>query len=708
MALPQLFGSKESVEAVSDQVFIAILLSESAIQSSLWSVSDGEISILERSNVHTYKDLQDCVIKTDKSLQELGKQSENVDKVVFGLEPTWADQHGVLDAKKPFLKKITEDLSLKAVGFVVTVEALVQEVAQTQPAQAVIFVDLGLSEVQVSVIKQGKLAGTKKVGRSGDISADLTEALARFSLDKGENAQPAKILLFSLLLSESEINEAEQAVINADWVAARILAQKPLVEVTPPEFLLDLITRQGGKAMTQANGLMAATPKTKASSFGIPIATKAVEAAAETAVPEAATKIPASADIPDEAPEFDDDETPPAPGLPSLIHQLRHPSHRKFLIGGFVAGVLILVLMFYGYLAITAQAKVAVTLKTDVIAQDIEVTLDPAATQADLNTLTLPASQTRVEMMGSDSTAATGTKLVGDPAKGKVTIQNKTTAEKSFAKGTQLKSGNLLFTLDADVKVASASVQTSNNTETKTFGQAEATITASQIGEESNLAAKSSFTIADFDSGTYAASNTDALVGGASREVRVVAESDRKSLENTLKTKLISEAEAKFKEQTTDGTFVAPTGRINVKQTEFSAKVGDEVNQLTLNMVADVEGLRYQMSDLQPLSEQVLASQVPSGFELMKDSLQLLSSPQAAASTSARVKLSANLNSKIRPAVTAETLKSEIAGRPVSQARNLLESKSEVETVTINFQPPLAGRILRGLPPANRLEVEIQ
>lgn len=737
MGLPSLFSS--AAPDSPRKLFLALLISERALQASLWEVVGQEIVILERSQIHPYKDVADCVFQTDKVLQELGKQSENVDEIIFGLEPTWVDKDGILDLKKPFLKKITDDLSLHAVGFVVTVEALIQDLAQTQPGQSSIFIDFSQTDLHVSILKQGKLLGSKRVGKSGDTVADVSEGLARFKVEQTDATLPLKIMLFSLFLSESELSTEEQALINHDWVAAQALVQPPIIEVESPHFLLDVITRQGGRAVAQSLGLIeknqVAAVKTlpgEASSFGIPMAqspTSVVEPSSvvtpsSVVAPgslmaagsslSAGNKLPGAQEITSEFDDDDDDERPPSKvsqllaRFPRLQNFLSNSAHKPFILGGFLLGILVLATMGYFFLVFSARAVVTVELKTNTIAKDVVLTLDPAATEPNPSGLILPAQVTKQAVMGSDSLASSGTKLVGDPAKGGVTIFNKSTAEKTFAKGTTLKSGKYTFTLDAEVSVASASVTAGSGSETKTFGKADATITATQIGEESNLGEDQEFTIATFDASTYSATNETALSGGVSREVRVVSAADRSNLERTVRALLLQDAAAKFKAAADPGQYVVPSGRLDIKTQTYSAKVDEEVNQVTLEMVGEAEGLGYRTADLQPLAALVLASEVPAGYQLLPEALQILSTPDAQATSSAKIKIDANLSSQVRPDITAEKLMNELAGQSIAKTQEKILNMPEVTSVDVAFQPPLARGFLRNFPPSSRVQVVIK
>jgi hypothetical protein len=179
MQLPKLF-QKPVVEKPT--YFFAIHLSDLVVQSALWKVDQGMIEVVSRSSQKSWQDDESCITAIDQTLQELSKESENVKETLFALNPEWVTPEGILPAKKPLFQKITKELSLEAIGFVVTTEALLQHFTQTLSPQLSLFlIEFAETQIFVTQVKQGALQQTEKVGRSGDAIADLIEAFAHFT-----------------------------------------------------------------------------------------------------------------------------------------------------------------------------------------------------------------------------------------------------------------------------------------------------------------------------------------------------------------------------------------------------------------------------------------------------------------------------------------------------------------------------------------------
>lgn len=372
--------------------------------------------------------------------------------------------------------------------------------------------------------------------------------------------------------------------------------------------------------------------------------------------------------------------------------------NQAFAVGGFVAGLLTLVGLGYWWLATNTQAYLHLELLTQSISRETNLILDADRSESDPDNLILAASTRSQEVQATADRETTGTKLVGESAQGTVTIFNKTEAPKTFEAGTVFSRGNLNFTLDEEVEVASASVETTSTGENKEYGQVDANITASEIGAESNLETDTELQLATFDLGTYSAVVKDNLSGGSSREVRVVSDSDQTKLRQNLVEQLLDEAEQKMGDQLSAEEKLVSTDKYEILEENFSDEVGDEVNTLKLSLTLLVKALSYHREDLLPFAQEVLAADVPEGYTLMNSDPQILSKPVENASISDRVELEVNLSAEAEPVLDQDQLKAEIAGQDLREARQTLEAKEAINQAVIKLQPALAERLRPRVP----------
>ncbi|MDO8302243.1 MAG: hypothetical protein Q7T18_03285, partial [Sedimentisphaerales bacterium] len=417
------------------------------------------------------------------------------------------------------------------------------------------------------------LSGQLSVGRSEDIVQDSIEGLARFASQlTGKDAYlPAKLVLASVVLSPSEMDDAKQQIMEYDWSENHPFVQAPVVESMAALDVLYAVVEQGGGAVAQSKGLKGAqmddsgTQKAAQAEDAADFGFESVDDAAQKGdnfdapskevtsfgVPITSDSLPDEPQRPMAEPRSSSPRVKRKLVMPVFMKKLfawyRHHPHKKMILGGIGGGVAALLLLLVIWVNRSYQVALSLQLAEKVISKDVSILIDPTVASSNPARQILKASLETMEVSGQDSVDTTGVKLVGDRAKGTVTIFNKTTSVKNFAAGTKLAAGALAFTLDSDASVSAASVQeNSPGSSTTNFGQADIKVTASAIGADSNLGKDTKLTIASFDSNTYSATAKESFSGGSSREVRVISAEDKAGVLKAVRDKLVAEAGQKF------------------------------------------------------------------------------------------------------------------------------------------------------------------
>lgn len=731
MALQKMF----SPDNKKDQLLLAVRLTDQTIQTVLWQISQGKIHTIELSSIHLYTGDDQCVVQTDEALQELGKQSEGVDKVLFGVEPKWINGAGVVDAKKPLLEKLTKQLSLDPVGYVCVPEAISKQFSIDEPLFSALMLEVSDQWLRLSLVQRGQLGSYQEVGRSDDLVADTREALARVEQDIGQDHLPPKIIVFSdHNLTEDKLQELKQNLMDFDFVSSHPFLSPPMIEINTGNLSLEAMIAQGGASIATSMGIDLLSPDevVESEDFGFSDLTFEDQQELE---PENDNLTAVDADLASSfglasAPTLPELETSEAEKLPSNLAKKKKKknkfldkiksffklpkkkktaidkdehkkkksstdlSRKPFIIAGFVGGIIVLIIIGLVAMFTSTQAVVKLKLKTQTISQDTRLTLDPEASAPDAEEKLLPAKLVSKSVSSGRTTETTGVKLIGDNAKGTVIIYNKTDGEKTFESGTVLSSGNLTFTLDDNITVASAS----STTESTIHGKAEVNVTAQDIGADSNLGKDSELTVADFSDSSYVAKVKDGLTGGSSREVRVVSEDDLYSLRMDLISQLLEIADQEFKDEEGNGTYYITTNDYSIEDTNYDAEEGDEVETVTLDLSISVEALSYQVDDLKPLAEDLLKSEVPDGYKMVNSDPQILSSPIGEEEADDQILLEAQISNQVEPVIDYEALKSELVKKKLSEAESYLNSRSDISTFVINLTPKLVGRVFKMMP----------
>ncbi len=720
MGLPPVFKTKRP--AIS--LYITLLLSDSNIQAALWQQNDQGTTILNKSSIYEYGDDKQAVTQADKALQDLGKQSEKVNDAVFGLPRTWVDEQGVIAIKKPLLKAITEGLGLSAVGFVMISEALAKHLIVENPRLSMLLVEFSQYELFLSLITQGKLVSTQYVGRSGETMADMAEALARLNAHQEKEIKlPAKIMISSLDLDNSELNDQKQLLLGHDWVNSHPFTHSPTVDLLDQEIILEAVIKQGGGSTPSVNK---STVKSQAEKSPIPPVKKqsevikeikkaknlAVEVDPQKAPPVKATSYGIPVNLNDLKkkikPEIKFKDKVDLPNSVDLKNKSSSKikmkfinwfkKHRSFAIGGFLAGVLALLLIVGIWLTTGVKAVVELSLATELISKETTITLNPDKDSTSAGKLVLTAHAIEKKVSAKKTKETTGVEVVGDQAIGEIILYNKTEAVKTFDQGTRVSKGGLVFTLDEGVEVASASTkETSSGKETE-YGKKNVAVTALDIGADSNLEKEVELQVASFDPGTYSAAVAETFTGGSSREVRVVSASDLDQLVEELRKKLLEEARNDIEENLSEGEYLASVNIDKVDNQQFDAEAGDEIGAVILDLSITAQALAYNIEDLKPLAKKVLEDDVPDGYTLDNSDPQIMSSPDQDSPVSGEVHLLVNISVEAKPDLNFDELKQDILGKSIDEAKKFLTAKDGIDSVKIDLIPSIAVKLYAHIP----------
>lgn len=728
-----------------------IHLTDIKLQSFLLQISYDGTEVLSRSKVFEYDADEDCLIKIDESLQQLGKQSESVNQAIFGLNSGWIENGEVVEEKNPLLKKIAEELSLEPLGFIVDSEAIVQQKITGNSLFSGIITVLSDKNLTMTLIHQGKIKAVEHVGRSSDAKGDFHEGLARFSAKSVKDGfyLPTRIIIASMDLEEPKLRKQQQQIYDSDWSKQPQFLQPPTVEVMLGKEYESMLTKEAAKAVAMQKGMtqaaMAATigSKEEETSSENPTATeldseemgfsdvdldnKEEEAPTSFGVPISSKEFDKELDVDDSQdnlrkPDFQDDSDlavelnakkgvkEPAKTVDQVVDDFepeedlkkkKYKNFKLYILIGFFTGLIALVVIGFFTLTYVATAQVTIDVKTEAVSKELEITLDPNIDETDIEKSILKATKVLKSKKSESTIQTTGVTTVGEFAKGKVTIYNSTNAEKTFEKGTRLTTGDLVFELDEEVSVASESTKTRGET---VDGKAEEVgVTALQIGADSNIKEDTELVVEPYDKSSYYAFVEDEdFTGGASREVKVVSESDAAELLIDLRKEIVKEINDEFEEETGEGEYVLPSNNIVFEEASYNYEIGNEADDLTLTLEIELQAIAYTASDLRPIATEVLASEVPENYRLADADPQILSAPTESdldlLDAEKPVTLSANLSSFAIPEISEDSVKEQVLGKSIEEVKSLLGSRNDVDSVEVVVNPGIFGSIFKKVP----------
>lgn len=688
MALKNLLAKFTNKEVPAEH-FFALNLSEETVRAAVWTVKEGQTQVVNLGKSESWdgKTKEGLLKAADQSLSQA---SEGVrpepNGVIFGLPETWADKDAINQEKKAQLKYLCDELALKPLGFVVTDTAIIAylKIEEGTPISA-ILIQLTSSEINLTLVKLGKIIGSQLVGRSGDLGADVEEGLSRF---EKVDALPARIILYN---GGGDFEEDKQQLLSYDWEEKLPFIHFPKVESLSSEITVRAVALSGGSEVAQSLGIEV---KIRPEADG-PLAQETTAETLGFVVGEDVAKTKSRPE-----PEFEPEPVAtPGPKFKANLEPLwekittavsKLPRSRlPVILGGGLAVLLIGLSLLYWYIP---KASVVLYLEPQVVNQELELILDPEASSVAAGSNVLPVKLVEKTVSGEKTSEATGTKTIGDPAKGGAMLYNKTASTKTFPGGTVLLGPDqLAFTLDEEVAVASRSAEEDGEgVITITPGKAEGKITASNIGPESNLAADARLTFKQFSEDDYY-TKSSGLSGGTAREVKAVSEDDLADLEAALTSDLTTTAKNELQQSLgSDQVLIERENGLVLADKNFSQAADEAADNLTLRGQLNYEGIVYRQAELDLLLKEAIKTKIPENFVISEFSGLKLGAV-------ADMTLSISYEAKLLPRLDFNEIKKNLHGRYPDKVEEYLVSLPQFVSADIQITPNLP-KALKTLP----------
>lgn len=696
MEVKQILEKIRQPKEEKKECFFALQIGFELVKSAVWAVEADQVKIISLGKTREWQSEEELLEAVDASLSSAAEnlppdQSfQEPNKAVLGLFPGWVEENKITPEKLQILKKIAKKLELVFTGFATCNEAVVYHLKSTEgiPPTA-ILVYLGKTKILVSLVNLGKITSSELVDKSGDLGADLIEGLSRIT---SEGVYPARILVYG---NEEKLEEAREELVSYSWHKTGVnFLHLPKVEILNSNFEIKAVALAGGREMAGAIKI----EEGQVSELG---GEKEEEVKKETKEEPETLGFVKGEDIREKV-QF---EPKPSrfkiPRLsfawlktinlgflskPAIAFFRRIPARASLIATLFIVLVGALAALFW----FLPKAEVVLFVKPELLEKEFTVELDPELASADRENLILPAEKIEVVLEREKTSGTTGTKLVGEPAKGEVTIYNDTTGEKRFAAGIVITSASgIEFTLDDDVTIASKSGTAADSTPGKvTIG-----VTAVEIGTEGNLASETNFTIANCSQSDYVAKNDSSFSGGTSREVQVVAKEDQERLVDELTFELEKEAqEALLNKAAIDKNLVEDSLTSKVVNQAFDQKVGAEATGVRLTLKITFSSLSFSEAEFRELIEEEIQAAVPDGFEYQAEESEIDFSLDKV-TEDGKVLFLAYFKAKLIPILDLEQIKKNLAGKQVAIAEIYLDNLPNVDSFEANIKLRLPGKL---------------
>ncbi len=781
MKLPLPFGKKEQKE-----YFLALLLRDEKVSAVIFEEFQKKITIVAEHEEYFKDSIEDATLDEwldtlDKAISTVeNKLPENAElkKTIFGVTEQWVEETKIKKEYLSKLKKISDDLELSPIGFLVIHEAITHLLKQEEGAPpSGILTEVGRRSVGVSLVRAGKVVETRQSRIEDSASKTVDKLLNHFT---GYEVLPARIIL----LDRDDSEHLAQEFIAHAWSRSLPFLHVPQITTLPKSFDARAIIHgaatqmgfevlQDDKAEMPVNHPGAATPPedvetsekeiipepaeteeqvedtsdkphpngpekvhvpaapsevplASAADFGFVMnkdVTKDTGESATSKLPESKEAEPLEYAIEDSKPkkpqshhisEYHQNVVPvePPPYSPvvnrpvetqnrpkpkksfaSMIPKFSFPRfpalpsmkiniNKKLLL--IPPLILLLCIGIVAAYIMGVKATVTLNIQPKVIEQDQKVTFSTDG-HSDFSNDIVEAKAIEASKNGDAQTDATGKKEVGDKAKGTITLYSRFTKEMSFASGTPISGpNNLEFTLDKEVKVASSSADASASPST-----AKVTVTAKNIGKEYNLPSGSKFSVGTYDQSDIVAKNEGAFSGGSKKEITVVAKADIDKLLADLPKQLEKSAtEELSKKLSADEALLPILANPILSKKDFDKNAGEEAKSVTLQATVSFNGISYKKQAILDYSDSALKDR-KEGLMLAKDGLST-EVKDVKETDDHKIDATVHIKAALLPKIDEAKIAQELAGKSVSEAKEILSKLPQVSNVTISLQPNIS------------------
>lgn len=650
-----------------NEVYLGLFLKEEEGIAMIIMKDQGKLTIKDRESFKYTNGWENLTEDVDEVLFRLEKSNNvQVEETIFFVYSHLIDERSS-DIRKPFLIKIKElvkNLELKVLGYIECFEAVSYYLEKTEeiPLNAVLL-EMDRHQFSVFVIKGGRVNFRKSIARTNNIAEDLQSALLEV---KGKAMLPSRIILYD----SGNIDDEATKIISYRW-GEDYFAQIPKIDIFHEEKILEGLTDVfSGQIGNKSKDTVEEIKSFQGSEFGFVIGRDIAEVKEALPIKEQPVFGQKS--------KFNFKFSLPKIDLSFL----------KVLKGrlGVIIGLSIIIVSLFLNEYFFHKAQMTIYLPSQTIEKSIteKIEFKTATATADF----------------SESITTTGKRSIGDKAKGSVNIHNFSSNERIFTKGTNLTANNLEFLLDAEVKVASSSIAADGSA--KLPGKSQGSITAVEIGPESNLSKGQRFKIGDLSSDDFFAISDTVLSGGSRKEIRTVAKVDQ----DKLTEKILDKAGKQMRPPSLKNNeeIVDSLSSIELDEEKFSKEVGEEGDSVSLTTKSRMTFFVYDKVNLDKKIIAELKKDLKSGFKIAEKSLSY--KIKEAKTDNKLLTVDLDIDTKAIKDLDKEKLMSKIIARTTSKLESILKTEADIQAYDVVISQPLP--FLKNLMPVFKNNITVK
>lgn len=709
--------------------FLALVLKNESVNAIIFEELDGKIKIIGNEEQYfndsvekiSPEEMLDALDKAISQAEQSLPNNTQALKTIFGVNQDWVENNRIKKDYLLKLKKISDELGLTPIGFLIVSEAVCHLLEKEEGAPvSAIFIDPGEKFVTVSLIRAGRIVETKVSEIHESLAFTVDSLLKHFT---SSDILPSRIIIFES--SEDIVQE----FMGHQWSRSLPFLHLPQITTLPAGFdakavllgaasqmgfevLDEMVTKEERQEFRIEEGIEEVTkveePKEEPVEetkeeivtepieyFGFVKDQDVVKTLPKKIVeePKLEEKIIAKEieEIPEELKAEENQMVIQdfIYGLLKIIKKsfakmpsLHIPSFFGEKIILVFVGILILIIGLFFFYIFGVKATIVIKVDPKIISENQDVTFS-SISPTKLESNIIAGEFVTVSKDAQASIPATGKKDVGDKAKGTVTIFNSTLTATTFPQGTTIISSNdLIYQLSNSVTVASGSGDAISGISP---GKVNVNVIANNIGPEYNLPSNTKFSIGE--SLLVAAKNDNPFSGGTKKQITVVSKNDVDKLMLDLpKTQEQSARDDLAKNLSGDKNLLPTFIDEAISKTVLDPKIGDEATTVTLRGEVAYAGLSFSKNELVNLAKSILKSKIQNALDINYDNIKV-DVKDIKIKNDKDVNANLSIKALLLPKIDINKITSQIKGLSYKETENKFLSISQVSDVAISSSP---------------------
>jgi len=347
------------------------------------------------------------------------------------------------------------------------------------------------------------------------------------------------------------------------------------------------------------------------------------------------------------------------------------------------------------------KAEIKLSLHKEEIGLDLDLVGSAGISKIDPIDNKFPVQLIKIEKEKSMEFSSTGEEEVRRYATGIITIFNKYSSKpQGLWKGTRFKSPDgKIFRTTKYIVIPGAKIEQGKIVPSSV----DVEVVADQPGEEYNIG-PSKFVIAAWCEkkdprcdGFYGQSK-DSMKGGFLGKAKVVSKKDIENARETILKELDKLSENILNEQIPSGfELIENSVKKEILKISFSSKEKDIVDKFTTKAKLSISGVLYNKSDIKELMELIISSRAPSDTEVLPDTLRIEWKNTNIDWEKKEGVFSVRISGMVVYKIDKKQLQKEVAGKTIEEVKEYIANNPKIDYANISICPFWVKRIPNSL-----------